>query len=226
MLTERNFQPNWHALPEVILMDEIKSTKSGTDAMSFEFMNDETHELIDLLPFCTIRQLERYFYRFDQSARENVGIIVTDMNNTYPKLARTVFPNAIVVMNKFHVINALNRAFNKTRVKFMKQFGSSSREFHALKRYWKLLLVPAEQLNFTDLHKWTNFPYSLTATDVVESLLSLDLKFRKTYEVLNHIRTAIHRKDWINYNAAFWKADGCSEEMNSPPLQANIRTVL
>lgn len=215
MRSERDFQPNWHALPEVVLMDEIKSTKSATDAMSFEFMDGETHELIDLLPFRTIRQLERYFYRFDQSARENVKIIVTDMNYTYPKLAKTVFPNAIVVMDKFHIINALNRAFNKTRVRFMKQFGSSSREFHALKRYWKLLLVPSEQLNFTDFHKWTNFPYWITATDVVESLLSLDPKLRKTYEVLNHIRTAIQDKNWNNYNAAFWDTDGCSEEMNS-----------
>lgn len=151
--------PNGHYLQEVLLMDEIKSTKSATETMSFEFMAAKSHELIDLLPFRTIHQLEKHFHWFDQAARERVKIIVTDMNYTYSKLVKTVFPNAIIVVDKFHIINALNRAFNKTRVRLMKQFGTSSREFHALKRYWKLLLVTSERLDFEHFHKWTNFSY-------------------------------------------------------------------
>lgn len=61
MQAKRDFQPSWHSLPEVILMDEIKSTHSAIEAMSFEFMDAETHKLIDLLPFRTIHQLEKYF---------------------------------------------------------------------------------------------------------------------------------------------------------------------
>ncbi|PAL18727.1 ISL3 family transposase, partial [Acetobacter syzygii] len=70
-------------------------------AMSFEFMDAETHELIDLLPFRTIYQLQKYFQHYDQAARENVKIIVTDMNYTYPKLVGRIFPNAIVVIDPF-----------------------------------------------------------------------------------------------------------------------------
>ncbi|MGR3915810.1 hypothetical protein [Pediococcus acidilactici] len=33
------------------------------------------------------------------------------------------------------MVNALNRAFNKTRVHIMKKFAPSSRELKALKRY-------------------------------------------------------------------------------------------
>ncbi|WP_162257015.1 transposase, partial [Loigolactobacillus rennini] len=104
------------------------------------------HQLIDVLPFRTIHRLEKHFKRYDQTAREKVKIIVTDMNYTYPQLTQTIFPNAIVVIDKFHLTNALNRAFNQTRVRIMKQFAPSSREFKALKRYWKLLLIPHEQL--------------------------------------------------------------------------------
>ncbi|WP_432612854.1 transposase, partial [Enterococcus faecalis] len=125
------FQTNWHYLPKVLLMDEVKSTKSATDAMSFEFMDAETHELIDLLPFRTIYQLQKYFQHYDQAARENVKIIVTDMNYTYPKLVGRIFPNAIVVIDPFHLVNALNRAFNKTRVRLMKTLATSSREYRA-----------------------------------------------------------------------------------------------
>ena len=82
---ERDFKPNFHWLPEVILMDEIKSTKTATDAMSFEFMDAKTHKSIDILPFWTIQRLEKHFKRYDLAARENVKIIVTNMNYTYPK---------------------------------------------------------------------------------------------------------------------------------------------
>ena len=43
MRAERDFQPNYHYLPKILLMDEIKSTKSATNGMSFEFMDAEKH---------------------------------------------------------------------------------------------------------------------------------------------------------------------------------------
>lgn len=67
---EHDFKPNFHWLPEVILMDEIKSTKTATDAMSFEFMDTKTHKLIDILPFRTIQRLEKYFKCYDHATRE------------------------------------------------------------------------------------------------------------------------------------------------------------
>lgn len=70
------------------------------------------------------------------------------MNYTYPKLTQTILLNAIVVVDKFHLTNTLNRAFNQTRVQIIKQFAPNSREFKAPKHYWKLLLIPYEQLNF------------------------------------------------------------------------------
>ncbi|WP_143443235.1 ISL3 family transposase, partial [Lentilactobacillus parakefiri] len=210
---ERDFQTNWHYLPKVLLMDEVKSTKSATDAMSFEFMDAETHELIDLLPFRTIYQLQKYFQHYDQAARENVKIIVTDMNYTYPKLVGRIFPNAIVVIDPFHLVNALNRAFNKTRVRLMKTLATSSREYRALKRYWKLLLTPASHLNYEVFRKWTNFSYLATATDVVDALLGIDPELKQTYAVMNQLRETIKTRDWPNYNQAFHHLQGCSEEM-------------
>lgn len=41
----------------------------------------------------------------------------------------------------------------------MKQLNKTSRDYRALKRYWKLLLVPTEKLDFEYFHKWPNFPY-------------------------------------------------------------------
>ncbi|MHA7622610.1 transposase [Pediococcus acidilactici] len=54
-----------------------------------------------------------------------------DMNYTYPK-TRIIFQNVIVVVDKFHIVNVLNRVFIKTRVRIMKKSVPFSRKFKAL----------------------------------------------------------------------------------------------
>ncbi|WP_283680485.1 ISL3 family transposase [Lentilactobacillus sp. Marseille-Q4993] len=213
MQAERDFEPNLNFLPKVILVDEVKTTKSTEDTMSFEIMDGETHELIDILSFRSLRKLVSHFRRYTDSARENVKIIVTDMNYTYPRLIETVFSNAIVVVDKFHIINDLNRAFNKTRIKVMKNFSHSSREYKALKRYWKLLLTPHESLDYEHYRRWTYLPYLMPEIDVVRSITHLSPELEETYKVLNQLYQAVKDKDWNNYNIDFKHTEKCSEEM-------------
>ncbi|WP_143466321.1 transposase, partial [Secundilactobacillus silagincola] len=73
-----------------------------------------------------------HFRHYTETARHKVKIIVTDMNYTYPKLVGTVFPDAIVLIDRFHIINALNRAFTKTRIRIMKSLPTYSRQYRAL----------------------------------------------------------------------------------------------
>ncbi|MHC9533472.1 ISL3 family transposase [Dellaglioa sp. L3N] len=213
MASERDFKPNYKFLPNVLLLDEVKSTKSATDAMSFEFMDASNHELIDFLSCRRLYQIQRYFYRYSATARKNVKIIVTDMNYTYPKLAKEIFPNAIVIIDKFHIINSVNRGFTKTRIKLMKELPTSSQDYKALKRYWKLLLKPAENLDYKNFKKWTYFPYLTTEIDIIDHLLSLNPELKKAYELMNQIRSALHLKDWKSYDSAIKNTEGCSEEM-------------
>ncbi|WP_143443104.1 transposase, partial [Secundilactobacillus mixtipabuli] len=129
------------------------------------------------------------------------------------KLVGTVFPNAIVLIDRFHIVNALSRAFTKTRIRIMKGLPTSSRQYRALKRYWKLLLQPVEDVDYTTYHKWTSFSHMLCAKDVVDQLLSIDPELKATYQVLNNLRQAIKTNDWNNYNATFWHTGGISPEM-------------
>lgn len=87
-----------------------------------------------MLLFQTICQFKKHFKRYAQTARKKVKVIVTDMNYIYLKLTKTIFSNVIVIIDKFHLTNPL-------------------------KRYWKLLLVPREQLDYEHFFKWIYFPY-------------------------------------------------------------------
>ena len=59
----------------------------------------------------------------------------------------------------------------------------------------------------------TDSSYWLTATEIVHNLFALDSELNQTYEVLDHVRTAIQHGDWANHNATFWNMAGRSKEM-------------
>ena len=63
----------------------------------------------------------------------------------------------------------------------MKQFETSSREYKALKKYWKLLLKPAAKLDYKNFHRFTHFKYFTTEVDVIDNLLSLSPELAQVY---------------------------------------------
>ena len=48
--------------------------------------------------------------------RENVDEVCVDMWGGFPKVIREVFPNAKVVVDRFHVQKLVNKALNKIRL--------------------------------------------------------------------------------------------------------------
>ena len=48
-------------------------------------------------------------------------------------LARRLFPNAEIIIDRFHIIQHLGRAFLKTRIAIMNQFDKKSLPYRALK---------------------------------------------------------------------------------------------
>jgi len=60
-----------------------------------------------------------------------------DMYSPYIQLVKAVFPNATIIMDRFHIVQLISRALNKTRIAVMNQDKVNYRKF---KRYWRLFL--------------------------------------------------------------------------------------
>ena len=90
-------------------------------AMSFIFCDASNGKLIDIVEDRRLSTLKPYFMRFSKEAREGVTHVVIDMYAPYMTLIKEVFPNAKIVLDKFHVVQLLSRALNKTRIRFMNQ---------------------------------------------------------------------------------------------------------
>ena len=59
------------------------------------------------------------------------------MNSGYKSIIRELFPNAKIVIDRFHIVQLVNRAFNKYRVSFMNSIKDKNKElYRQLKCYW------------------------------------------------------------------------------------------
>ena len=62
-------------------------------------------------------------------------------------LARRLFPNAEIIIDRFHIIQHLGRAFLKTRIAIMNQFDKKSLPYRALKNHWRLFQKDSRKLS-------------------------------------------------------------------------------
>ena len=44
-----------------------------------------------------------------------------DMNASYPYAIKEIFPNAEIIIDRFHIVQQLNRALNNKRIQVMKE---------------------------------------------------------------------------------------------------------
>ena len=180
-------------LPEVLLFDEFKSVKTADGSMSFHMCNGITGQTIDIVEDRRLDNLIRYFFYYNYKARSHVRFIVIDMYSPYVSLIKKMFPNAQIVIDKFHLTQLVSRAFNKTRIMIMKKH---KQHYKKLKRYWKLLLKYHEDLDNSVWKRFTCFEHLMTTIDVVEYLINIDEELKQTYLIYQEILHALKTNNY------------------------------
>ena len=181
-----------HTLPQVLSFDEFKSVKTADGAMSFQVCNGKNGKIIDIVEDRKLNNLIKYFSRYSRESRMNVKVVIVDMYTPYISLIKTMFPNAIIVIDNFHLIELISRALNKTRIKLMKKDKSN---YNKLKRYWKNILKSRFDLNCSSWKKYPCFKDLTTEQDVVDYLVSLDTELEETYQIYQDLLYALQNKD-------------------------------
>ncbi|WP_246829777.1 transposase, partial [Globicatella sp. HMSC072A10] len=97
------------------------------------------------------------------------------------------------MIDRFHIIQLLNRALNNLRIQVMNQYKKkpSKCDYNKLKKLWKLLLKNREDLDFENYQTHRLFDGLVTEKMMVEYLLSLDIGLRNAYEKINDFKYAI-----------------------------------
>lgn len=103
-----------------------------------------------------------------------------DMYKPYISLVEKCFPNAKIIFDKFHIINSLSRALNKTRIRVM---NSHKEVYNKFKKYYKLLLKQSDKLDRNHLYWRNSFRKHMTQADIVTFLLAKNEELKNTYYI-------------------------------------------
>ena len=128
------------------------------------------NELIIILDNRHQTTIRNYFLKYPLKARQQVQFITMDMSGAYIPLARRLFPNAKIVLDRFHIIQHLGRAFLKTRIAIMNQFDKKSLPYRALKNHWRLFQKDSCKLSLNSFYSKT-FRQTLAPHEVVKKTL-------------------------------------------------------
>ena len=176
-LDQFTFKEHYDRLPRVMSWDEVGFKKGE---LAFVAQNYETNELITILDNRRQTTIRNYFLKYPLKARQQVQFITMDMSGAYIPLAKKLFPNAKIVLDRFHIIQHLGRAFLKTRIATMNQFDKKSLPYRALKNHWRLFQKDSRKLSLNSFYSKT-FRQTLAPHEVVEKTLGFSKELTDYY---------------------------------------------
>lgn len=174
--------PSPNGLPHTLSIDEFKG---NTDGNKFQcILTDPKHKrLIDILPSRSQATLRAYFSAYSKEKRNNVNFFISDMNKVYTSIAEDLFPNATIIIDKFHVARYCNWAIENVRRNVQKNLPDHTRKY--FKRSRKLLLKP--MANLTDEQK-----------DKVSLMLSFSEKLCNAYLLKEYFHSFMNSDNSIS----------------------------
>jgi transposase len=209
-LKQREKQNPW---PKKIGIDEHFFSRSKGYTEYATIVTDMTNKRVkELVLGKAISQITPQLEHIE--GRENVREIVCDLADTYRSFAKTFFPNAIVVADKFHVLRLLTHHIMRKRREIT---GSN-----ANRKARKLLLMSAKKLDYFDrraileylkdypelaeLYHWKERLHGLYRTHgyqraaIAFDHMILDMTLAKTKEVKTLRTTLLRwREEILNY---------------------------
>ncbi|MDY0410328.1 ISL3 family transposase [Virgibacillus soli] len=193
----KKYEPYYHALPKHLSFDEFKYAKGQ---MAFEYVNGENGDILDILDRRDSHTIKNHFIaNYQRRDLKKVETVTIDMNAGYVNVIQEVFPQAKIIIDRFHLVQLISRAMNMTRVRVMNSLRTSSGEdmkkYRRLKRYWRLLLKYKGDLSYTEYKYYRLFGQRLEV-NVVEELLSYDANLKVNYNLYQSLLESIKEKDF------------------------------
>lgn len=144
---------NTSYLPEVLCIDEFKSN-AGNFKYQVSLMDGKERKIIDIIECRYKVHLFNYFNKFSLEERKKVKYIIMDLWQPYKDLAKTYFPKAKIVADRFHYTKYIVQAVDTVRKKVQNTLTPEERRYfkHSkkllLSRYINLSKEQREELNY------------------------------------------------------------------------------
>jgi transposase len=152
----------------------------------------EGGNLIEMIDSHRQQDIVEVLMRQPLKVREQVEEVSVDMWGGFPKVIKQVFPNAQLVIDRFHVMKAVNKDLNKLR----RGRGITDRG----RKY--LLLSNRSNLEHAQIEK---LEIILKKSECLRIAYEMKEEFREIYETNMTVTIAqTEFKDWLNYAQIFF----------------------
>lgn len=191
-ISEDKLIKNGGILPEVIGIDEFKATKDTKSKMAFIIVNQNKKNIFDINNSRLSIDIEKYFKRYSKQERDKVKFITLDLYKPYYKLMSSLFKNAILIPDRFHIDIQVRNALDKTRTNLCYK---SNPNYTKLKKYWKLLLKDKRELDKDEKRYQKCFKKEMTQEEIVTYLINTNEELYETYQTYQSIIYAVDTRN-------------------------------
>ena len=197
-------------LPESMNWDEFKATKDTNGKMAFIITDNDNGNIFDIQDSRKSRNLNKYFRRYPKTERDKVKHISTDFYSGYIFLAKSLFKNAKISIDRFHIITQVYVALNSTRISLCKK---NNPNYNKLKDLWKLIVKNENDLSNKKKYS-KHFKKDICQKEMVDYIVNTDRTLKATYECYQGIINSIKNKNFKKFkNIINHPSDNISNKM-------------
>ena len=184
-------------LPESMNWDEFKATKDTKGKMAFIITDNDSGNIFDIQDSRKSIDLDKYFRRYSKSERDKVKHISIDFYSGYIFLAKKLFKNAEISIDRFHIVIQAYNALNTTRVKLCYK---SNTNYNKLKDYWKLIVKNENDLSDKKTYS-KHFKKEISQKEIVQYLINTNEELKATYECYQGLINSLKHKDFSKFKS-------------------------
>ena len=182
-------------LTEAICIDEVHVDINYICKYALVIQDFISGEPIDMLPSRREEITEPYFSGIPLKQRAKVKYLVTDMYRPYHGFVDKYFPNAISVIDSFHVVKMINHELHKYILRLMRKYRerdeirhetleqklgrriefTPSKEYYLLKKYQWLILKNNDEVNYAQPPKYNKkLRRTVTIAEIENMIFDID----------------------------------------------------
>ena len=185
------------SLPKSMNWDKFKATKDTKGKMAFIITDNDTGNLFDIQYSRKSIDLDKYFRRYSKSERDKVKHISIDFYSGYIFLAKRLFKNENISIDRFHIVIQAYNALNTTKVKLCYK---SNHNYNKLKDYWKLIVKNENDLSDKKIYS-KHFKKEISQKEIVQYLINTNKELKATYECYQGLINSLKDKDFNKFKS-------------------------
>ena len=182
-------------LPENLCFDEFRSVNS---TMSFICCDAEgSHDIVAILENRLTKTIREHFMnRYTNRERAAVKSVVVDLNAQYIKFIKALFPNARIIIDRFHIVQLVGRALGNARISLMKKMNNCHcREYKILKAHWRLFHKDSADLEAARSVYLRGVNEYMTQQNALDLIVKNHPQFEKVYDAYQDVFNALKEKN-------------------------------